>query len=68
MVPCTKYFCTNGYTRMIGMVANMTTADCSTSGVDSAALASERLMASCPLLSTMLLSRYCSGCRDFVVM
>ena len=53
---------------MIGIVANMTTADCSTSGVDSAALASERLMASCPLLSTMLLSRYCSGCRDFVVM
>ena len=22
MVPCTKYFCTKGYTQMIGMVAN----------------------------------------------
>ena len=49
------------------MVANMTTADWSTSGVASVALASERLKASCPLLSTILLSRYCSGCRELLL-
>ena len=53
---------------MMGRVANMTTAACKTSGVDSAAAASDRLTASWPELSTMLLSRYCRGCRALVVM
>ena len=52
---------------MIGIVANMTTAAWSTSGVDSTAAASDRLAASL-LLSTMLLNRYCSGWRALVVM
>ena len=53
---------------MIGSVANMIVAACSTSGVVSAAADSAREIASLPELSTMLESRYCSGCSDLAVM
>ena len=54
--------------QIIGSVANITIADCKTSGVDCVAIPSESVTASDADERTMFLRRYWIGCSDFVVM